>query len=266
MERFEPTVLVTVAGILKAWATTPIEDTELSERPLTDAIPGLETLGHECEDLGLTTTRKLVKRTVRLLSRPEPLAPGKFQSLCSEILARLHDELDGVHLMALSAKEVGFYEDWRTGWEEVLGAFPKTIDDIEEASKCYALARYAASIFHVLQAVEIGLIELGTFINVTDPKSGWTAVTAVLKKIVKKDPATRTPFEKENFAFLEQVDGAAEAIKTAWRNKISHAQGRLVLLSANFTPEIAEEILFAARAFLRRLADGLAPVKAAVAP
>jgi hypothetical protein len=48
--------------------------------------------------------------------------------------------------------------------------------------------------------------------------------------------------------------GTVEALKTAWRNKISHVQGKLVLLTSDFTPEVAEEIVMASRAFMRRLA------------
>jgi hypothetical protein len=62
---------------------------------------------------------------------------------------------------------------------------------------------------------------------------------------------------------FEQVHQTAEALKNAWRNKISHAQGRLVLMTATFSPEIAEEILFGTRAFMRRLADGLPPARPA---
>jgi len=41
------------------------------------------------------------------------------------------------------------------------------------------------------------------------------------------------------------------------QESISHAQGRLVLMKKEFSPEVAEEILFATRSFMRRLADGL---------
>ena len=43
--------------------------------------------------------------------------------------------------------------------------FPNTLDDIEEAHKCFALDRFAAAIFHSNQIIEIGLIELGKFIG-----------------------------------------------------------------------------------------------------
>jgi hypothetical protein len=112
-------------------------------------------------------------------------------------------------------------------------------------------------VYHSIQIAEIGLIELGKFIEVVDPRSGWTSVTSRLKTIVSKEFKNRTEFERQHFQFLEQVQGTAEALKNAWRNKISHAQARLALASKDFSPEIAEEILFATRALLRRLAEGL---------
>jgi hypothetical protein len=56
---------------------------------------------------------------------------------------------------------------------------------------------------------------------------------------------------------LEQIQGTVEGLKNAWRNKISHVQGKLTLMSVEFSPEIAEEILLATRAFMRRLAEDL---------
>ncbi len=41
--------------------------------------------------------------------------------------------------------------------------------------------------------------------------------------------------------FLEQMHGTIEGLKNAWCNKISHAQGKLTLLTADFSPDVAEE-------------------------
>jgi hypothetical protein len=43
----------------------------------------------------------------------------------------------------------------------------------------------------------------------------------------------------------------------AWHNKISHAQNKLVLMTADFSPDVAEEIRIASRSFMRRLATDL---------
>jgi hypothetical protein len=98
---------------------------------------------------------------------------------------------------------------------------------------------------------------LGTFIGVTDPHSGWTAVANRLQQIISTKHPARTDFERDNFPFIEQVQGTTEALKNAWRNKVSHAHGKLAVLTADFSSEVAEEILYATRAFMRRLADGL---------
>jgi hypothetical protein len=122
-------------------------------------------------------------------------------------------------------------------------------------------SRYAGAVFHSVQIVEAGLIELGLFLKVTDPLSGWTAVSKALKVVIDKDHKKRTRFEQRNFKFLEQLQGTVEGLKNGWRNKISHTQGRLVLMTADFSPDVAEEILFATRSFMRRLAEGLPPPK-----
>lgn len=177
--------------------------------------------------------------------------------LVGELFGRLEDEMKR-SFWSLNSDEVDYYIRPRKGWEAVIERFPATVDDVEEARKCFALSRYSAAVFHSLEVVEIGLIELGTFIHVTDPHSGWTAIANRLQKIVSKKYEDRDDFERQNFPFLEQLQGTVEALKNAWWNKISQAQGKLVLMSKDFSAEIAEEILFATRAFMRRLADGLA--------
>ena len=130
--------------------------------------------------------------------------------------------------------------------------------DVEEMSKCFALARYAGAVFHSVQAIECGLIEFGKFLNVTDPKSGWTAVNNKLATLVTKTKySALDPIHQEHFGFLEQMHGVTGALNNAWRNKISHAQGRLILMTSEFSPEVAEEIMIASRSFMRRLATEL---------
>lgn len=187
---------------------------------------------------------------------------GDDPRLINELLGRLVDEMMETTFFSVSDSEAEYFREPRKGWGEIIDRFPGTVSDIEESRKCFALSRYAAAVFHALQVVEIGLIELGKFIGVADPKSGWSAVAKELKRIVSKNYDDRTDFEKQHFDFLEQMQGTVEALKNAWRNKVSHAQGKLTLLTADFSPDVAEEILYAARAFMRRLADGL-PAKSA---
>ena len=177
--------------------------------------------------------------------------------LAIELKGRLIDEMSQQIFFSLSPREAEFFNNPRVGWEKIVERFPSALFDIEEAYKCFALSRYSAAVFHSLQIIEAGLIELGGFLMVEDPKSGWTAVSGALDRVIRKTHQERTPFERENFAFLEQMQGTVGGLKNAWRNKISHAQGKLTLMTSDFSQEVAEEILYASRAFMRRLADAL---------
>jgi hypothetical protein len=178
-----------------------------------------------------------------------------------ECLGRLIDEAGSAEFFALTVRESALFKNPREGWTAGIARFPSIVDDVVEVSRCFALSRYSAAVFHSVQIVEAALIELGTFIGVADPRSGWTAVSKALDVIIQKSHKDRTPFERKNFEFLEQMQGTVLALKNAWRNKISHAHGRLVVMSTEFNAEVAEEIMFATRAFIRRLADGLPPPK-----
>ena len=218
----------------------------------------LTLLEEQCISLELVASRATVRRIRSVVISADPsydiIAP-----LHVDLKSRLMDELDGRTFWSMTVRESELYLSPRKGWQEVIDRFPDTGTDIEEASKCLALSRYAAAAFHSVQVVEIGLIKLGELIEVTDPKSGWTATTNRLSGIIKKGHEARTAYEREHFAFFEQMQGTIEGLKNAWRNKVSHVQGRLALLTADFAPEIAEEILFATRAFMRRLATESPP-------
>jgi hypothetical protein len=203
--------------------------------------------------LNLTSSLATVRKLHAALGDSNPTY-SSLHSLHIELEGRLIDEAEAKVFLALNVGEADRYNNPRKGWEEIVERFPDTVTDIEEPSKCFALSRYAAAIFHSVQVVEVGLIDLGKLIGATDPLSGWTATTNRLQGIIKKGHESRTPFERRHFAFLEQIHGTIEGLKNAWRNKISHAQGKLTLLTADFSPDVAEEILLATRAFMRRLA------------
>ncbi|MGA9647057.1 MAG: hypothetical protein WBQ76_14160, partial [Candidatus Korobacteraceae bacterium] len=171
-----------------------------------------------------------------------------------EVASRLQDELALNLFFQLPLAQAKYFETPRDGWEEVIARFPDTVSNIEEMSKCFALSRFPAAVYHACQVIELGLIQLGIFLEVTDPKSGFTAVTRELKKLIDKGHSNLPQKYQDCFDFIEQMYGLIEALKSAWRNKIDHAQKTLVLMTVDFTPAIAEEIMVASRAFMRRLA------------
>jgi hypothetical protein len=215
-------------------------------------VNGLEEALPHCERSELTLT------AVHLLRLLNDVKAGVDRSELSakliELESRLEDELKTKLFFQLPLSKRDYFENPRKGWDEVIQRFPDSVMDIEEMRKCFALSRYPACVFHSVNAVEAGLVGLGNFIGVRDPKSGWTPVTAELERLVVKTKYPDLGPKFQNcFPFLEQTHATCVALKSAWRNKISHTQGRLAVMTADFSPDVAEEIIVASRAFMRRL-------------
>jgi hypothetical protein len=210
----------------------------------------------ECAGLELNTVVITIRKLDELIAHDEATY-ADFYKLADELNGRIIDEMKGKVYLSLNTDEAKHFEQWRNGWGKIIERFLDATTDIEESQKCFALARYAGCVYHSVQIVEVGLVELGTFIGVKDPKSGWTAVSNKLDGIVGADHKQMTEFERTNFVFLQQVQATTKALKFAWRNKISHAHGKLELMSNDFHPTIAEEILTATRCFMNRLATEL---------
>jgi len=171
-----------------------------------------------------------------------------------ELNERITDEAAMRMFFRLTMEEARLYSNPLEKWETIVDRFPNVIDDVEEAAKCWAVSRYAASVYHTTQIVEHGMIELGKFLRAPGSKPGFTETMNEVKRILGKPYPTRNRFEKKHFAFLEQVHGSVSPLQAAWRNKISHADGKLTLLTKEFSPEVSEDIFYATRGLMRRLA------------
>jgi len=243
----------------------------LDEHRKKQLIDALEEWLPHCERAELTLTMVHLLRVRKDIDAGVP--KDELYHKLIELESRIEDELKTKLFFQLPLAKREYFEspnpnegitannvassiDMRKGWEEIIDKFPDSVMDVEEMRKCFALSRYAASVFHSVNAIEVALIELGKFLDVVDPKSGWTAVTNRLEALVLKTkfPDLEPKFQ-QCFAFLEQVHATTVALKSAWRNKISHTHGKLVLMTSDFHPDVAEEIIVASRSFMRRLAE-----------
>jgi hypothetical protein len=162
-------------------------------------------------------------------------------------------ELEQRVFLSISHERQKYFSAPLAQWEVVIDKFPDAQEDVEEMNKCYALSRYTASVFHSLLVVEHGLIALGNRIGVSDPKLGWDATYRKLDVLLRNRASV--PAELD-FGFLEQTKARLDSMKLAWRNKVNHAAGRLMIEKTGFTDVSAEEVIIACRSFMRHLAEG----------
>ena len=98
---------------------------------------------------------------------------GQMVSLLRELRERIEDDFHSVVFVSLSADQSVLYDKPIEGWEEVTRRFHKVRHDVEECSKCFALTRYGAAIFHVLLVAEYGVIKVAELFGVAGDRPGW---------------------------------------------------------------------------------------------
>ncbi|MGA8145817.1 MAG: hypothetical protein WB987_18170 [Candidatus Acidiferrales bacterium] len=166
-----------------------------------------------------------------------------------ELRERLEDDFHSHLFLQLSGNDAELYNHPRKGWEDVIRRFPKTANDIEESSKCFALNRYAASLFHILLVAEYGVIEVARLFGVAGDKPGWGA-TDRLQRVHDKKWNEKTPLEQKHSELLGKILPLMHSIKNEWRHKINHVDNKLEWIDTDFSPEVTGRIISASLGFM----------------
>jgi hypothetical protein len=234
------------------------------------------TVGY-CDALALSSARKQLRYMAQLWTRTTP--PVSVQEAIADIgqlRRRIHEDLED-HVFFCVPDPLVVRSCFKSEYSaeldmnilvqkhahelfepKVVERFPSAIDDIEEASRCFVTARYTATVFHLMPIVKTGVLSVAKLAGIDDAKASWGAV---LKKIEKyalwteyKDlPADVQP----HIALLKDLLPRMQAIQHAWRNKVSHVESKLIPTETGINKEIANEIMTATQAFMRKLATEL---------
>lgn len=192
-------------------------------------IQCLFTLRDDCFGMGLLVTLPKVERVIhRINSRL--VTYNELENLCDDILDRLIDELDSHMFLMIEGKYVPYYNNPENGWGNAILQFPSILADVEEASKCLALERYTASVFHLMKVLEVGLYSMATDLNITNIQVNWQNVIEQIDSAIKdfeknrpdKSDITGLSEWKEKLQFYLDCATNFRFIKNAWRNQTTH--------------------------------------------
>jgi hypothetical protein len=153
--------------------------------------------------------------------------------------SRLQDELKSRHVLMLDDKECQFYNE--KPHQTIQESFPDSIEDLEEAAKCFALRRFTGTVFHLMRAMECAVQLLAQEIGVTNLEREWGKLLSDLGAAIEKMPkGKKRDAWSESHSHLYHV-------KQAWRNTTMHPK-------KTYTAEESETVLAAVRSFMRHLA------------
>lgn len=184
---------------------------------------------------------------------PITIKPEQLGRMFDELSNRLTDALRGEYILSLSRNEAEFYEIVTPPFGiEVQTKFPSAIYDIEEASKCYALERSTASVFHSIRSLEAAIRALSRCLSIPDPTRAvdrnWGAMLKKLgAEIERRWPGSSTRLSGDG-EFFDTAYAALAAMQNPWRNATMH-------LSQKYTPDEARHIMDVVKGFMKKLAS-----------
>jgi hypothetical protein len=224
---------------------------KISENLVATLRPMVADAFRECERNNLPMCCTTLVRLGQAVEAREKW--GVLTTLGDELNARFTDELRGRVFFQIS--DVARYETPLSGWEDVVTRFPDVQFEIEEASRSFAVARYTASVFHLMRVLEGGLDGIAGVLNPGDHwYSSWEAYLqklAAAREAKYGDP--KDPDHRKWNRFFGDVERNLHAIKVSVRNPVMHK------LEKTYTEESAEDVYRQVRALMKLLATELPP-------
>jgi hypothetical protein len=208
-------------------------------------------------EYGMDSSAAQCKRIIdKIDAKGRELRCGELREGLKQLRERSEDEFKTQFFVHLDPKQAALFQKPIREWESVASRFNDVRYNLEESAKCFALERYGAAVFHIMQVAEYGVIQVGGLLGVLGDKPGWSCLKRLQDLIAVPYPQ-RSPLAQQHSKLLENVLPLAAAMKDAWRHKLDHVDNQIRWVDTDFSPQVAEEIISATRGFMRKLAAEL---------
>jgi hypothetical protein len=149
---------------------------------------------------------------------------------------------------ALSGKQFTVKNDrgpTLTDFGDVSTKLPAITSDLEEALECFDAARYTATVFHLMRALEATLRQFAKKVRITidADQSNWYQIVQHVNRAIDQLPNKTAAQAKRKQAY-GVVAAHLNAVRIAWRNEVMHPK-------AKYDAEEAADILVHSKALVR---------------
>jgi hypothetical protein len=200
---------------------------------LNDMDRVAEIFSEETQDLPFSRSLRLqCDRAAQRIKRLRDGSDDALAEVLHEIVLNIQAELEDHTFFTVPPERAEWYhEDDRPLFgQAVADVFPDSTREIAEAGRCYALARWTASVFHLMRAVELTLHkwsdELGLSLRTPAAQANWQDILngadKKLKDIEQNQP--KSPQRDADLEYFGDASAHFRAIKDAWRNHVSHSK------------------------------------------
>lgn len=160
----------------------------------------VDNLSEILPDFDMPATLGALAKIDRFM-REEPPSASLLEKSLTVLFSVLPDELESRYFLAMSAREAALFDSPTPVFgPEVETKFPGTVtEDVSEAAKCIACARYTAAVFHLMRALELGVNNFAALLHVTPidirgkPKNWQNFLDEVNAAIARLPPRIKRP-------------------------------------------------------------------------
>jgi hypothetical protein len=207
-----------------------------------------------CQSLEFSISAIKIQKTLDLLRlNLNRTTRGVFERASAVIASTIEEEASARAYYVLAPGKSEYYAVRDPLGEAVSLAFPSTKFDAMEASRCYALGRNTACVFHLMRVLEWGLSALATAFKVEFKHRNWEQVIHDIELAIG-DPNQLKALGgdwKDDREFYSQCISYLRIVKDAWRNYTAHARGK-------YDEQEAFELMGGVRGFMQKLSCRLA--------
>jgi hypothetical protein len=145
---------------------------------------------------------------------------------------KIAQEMNGKFFLYLTEEEAALFQSTQPLGKEVASAFQATVNvEMCEASKCLALGRYTACVFHLMRAMEVAVQVFGKKLGVNlvklVPKAkrvselSWDQILNELNPRLSALPQNTVPRKRRHEKF-SAAQSYLKGVKDGWRNPTMH--------------------------------------------
>lgn len=168
---------------------------------------------------------------------------SQYQTHLKSLNNTIYQELNKNLFLYIPSERSKFFNAKQIFGEDVEKVFPLITEDISEASKCLAMDRSTACVFHLMRIMEIGVQLLGTKLGVSlASEKNWQVILDQIGAAIKKLHGLKDSKEKE----YAEAASHLYNVKVAWRNEVMHPK-------QTYTAEEAEKIFDNVKTFIKDL-------------
>lgn len=115
---------------------------------------------------------------------------------------------------------------WKSEWSCVLDQFQGADVDIFCGIDLWALGHHTASVFHMMRALECGLVWMSTEVGIVADTQTWQNILEQIESKIRDQYKQKNSMEKqERLRFLSAAAKEFFYFKDGWRNYVSHNKG-----------------------------------------